>query len=94
MNVKIKGYPIVSILWEDHIDFRRSTIPDKIDLIPVLTVGVIVKKTKKYLIVAYNIERYETHDEADFIIIVRSAILGIKKYGKIKINALYFEGAE
>lgn len=92
MPVKVTEYPIVAILWEDHISFRSEPIPDKVEITPTLTVGLLIKKTKKYLIVAYNIERYDDADDADYIIILRSTILSTKQYDTIKINSLRFKG--
>lgn len=58
-----------------------------------MTVGALIKKTKKYFVIAYNIERYDDRDDFDFIIILRSCILGQKEYGTIELHSLRFEGA-
>jgi hypothetical protein len=88
----MKEYPIVAVIWEDHTAFSRAKLPKTNDLSdyirPSLTLGLLYKKTKKYIIVASNIDRYEEGDQADFIVIFRDAILSTKEYGTIKINRL------
>jgi hypothetical protein len=88
----MKEYPIIAVLWEDHSSFSRRTLPKNNDLSeyirPSLTVGLLYKKTRKYIVVVSHIDRYEDVDEADFNIIYRSAILGIQEYGTIKVDKL------
>lgn len=89
-------YSIVTVLWEDHTQFSRAELPASKDLSdfvrPSLTIGILYKKTGKFIVVAQNIERYEDRDEADFMIIYSSAILGIQEYGKIQIDKLRPKG--
>jgi len=95
--MKEKEYSIVSVIWEDHSGFSRAELPNGPDLSeyvrPSLTVGLLYKKTKKYIIVVHHLDRYDNHDDADFMIIYRDAIIGMKEYGSIKINKLRKEGA-
>ncbi len=88
----MKEYPIVAVLWEDHTTFSRRELPKNSDLSqyirPSLTIGLLYKKTRKYIIVCHHVDRYEELDEADFIVIFKSAILSIKEYGKIEVSNL------
>lgn len=88
----MKEYPIIAVIWEDHTAFTRAKLPQNNDLSdyirPSLTLGLLYKKTKKYIIVVSNIDRYEEGDQADFIVIFKDAILSTKEYGTIKINRL------
>ncbi len=90
----MKTYKIVSVLWEDHSSFTQRQLPDDLSNLirPSLTMGLLFKKTKKHLVIASHIERYDHVDEADFMVIYRSSILGIKEYGKISIDNLRSEG--
>lgn len=88
----MKEYPLVSVIWEDHSMFSRRELPQDDDISnyirPTLTFGLLYKKTRKYIVVAQNIDRYGTHDEVDFMIIHKPSILGLQEYGKIKIERL------
>lgn len=90
--MKEKEYPIVAVLWEDHSAFSGRELPATEDLSeyirPSLTVGLLYKKTKKYIVVVSHVDRYTDRDESDFSIIYRSAILGLQEYGLIKIEEL------
>lgn len=88
MKETLHEFPIVAILWEDHITFERESIPKRIELTPTLTVGVLLKRTKKYLLIGYNLETYADRDEVDFIIIVSSAVVSMREYGKIQLKKL------
>ena len=84
-------YPVVVILWEDHIHFDRSPIidtPSRAFSKPVLSAGILYKEDKKAVIVISDIERYDEHDEASYTVILKSAIVATKVYGKIKIKSL------
>jgi hypothetical protein len=59
---------------------------------PSLTIGLLYKKTKKFIIVAYNIDRYEEIDEADFIVIFSDSILSLQEHGRIKLRKLRNKG--
>lgn len=86
----MKQYKIISVLWEDHTTFHGSYLPLKPhELIkPSITIGFLFKKTKRYLIVASHLERFDTEDKADFTVILRGSVLGIKEYGTIELNDL------
>lgn len=94
--MKEKEYPIVAIIWEDHSSFSKRELPHSNDLSeyirPSLTIGLLYKKTRKYIVVVHHVDRYSDYDEADFTIIYKSTILGIKEYGKIKIEELHNKG--
>jgi UDP-3-O-acyl-N-acetylglucosamine deacetylase len=84
-------YPVVVVLWEDHIHFDRSPImetPSKAFLKPVLSAGILYKEDKKAIIVISDIERYDEHDEASYTVILKSAIVATRVFGKIKIESL------
>lgn len=80
-------YDIVAVLWEDHIQFSRTSIIRKPDesIIPSLSVGILIKETPKTLTIVSNIERYQDHDDADYIIVLKSTVLSVKKYGEIEL---------
>lgn len=88
----MRDYPIIAVLWEDHTTFSRRELPKDSDLSnyirPSLTIGLLYKKTRKYIILVSHVDRYDSHDEADFIVIFKDAILSIQEYGKIKIERL------
>jgi hypothetical protein len=84
----MKSFDIVTVLWDDHIAFERSPIiknPADV-LTPTLTIGFLWKETKDALVIISNIERYHDRDDANYIIILKGCIRGIKRYGKIKLN--------
>lgn len=88
----MREYPIVAVLWEDHTTFSRRELPKNSDLSqyirPSLTIGLLYKKTAKFIVIVSHVDRYEDHDESDFIIIFKDAILSMEKYGSIKIDRL------
>lgn len=94
--MKEKEYPIVAVIWEDHSGYQRTQLPNTDDLSelirPSLTIGLLYKKTVKYIIVVQHVDRYGELDEADFMIIYRNAIIGMQEYGKIKISELRNKG--
>ena len=84
-------YPIVVILWEDHIHFDRSPIlksPSAAFKTPVLTAGILYKQDKKAVIVVSDIERYQEYDDTSYTVILKNAIIATKVFGKIKIKSL------
>jgi len=90
----MKKYDVVAILWDDHVAFDRSALvkhPDTV-LIPTLTVGLLFKETKNVIIVVSNIERYHDRDDANYIVILKGCVRGIKKYGKIKVRKVRYRG--
>jgi hypothetical protein len=88
----MKEYPIVAVLWEDHTNFSRRELPKNSDLSdyirPSLTLGLLYKTTKKFIVVVNHVDRYEDTDESDFMIIFKDAILSVQQYGAIKIKKL------
>ena len=77
----------MAVLWDDHIAFERSPLiknPSDV-LTPTLSIGVLWKETKDAVVIISNIERYHDRDDANYIIILKGCIKGIKKFGKIKI---------
>lgn len=85
---RVKKYSLESILWEDHTHVSRGQLPNNPDtfVTPTLSFGVITKETDKSLVLVSDIERYETGDETTYTIIFKSAIVGRKKYGEIKLS--------
>lgn len=90
----MKDYKIVSVLWEDHTVYSARTLPKKLRglIRPSLTIGFLYKQTKRYIVVASHVERYDHTDDVDFTVILRGSILGIKEYGTVTINNLRNEG--
>lgn len=88
----MKEYPIIAVLWEDHSAFSGRELPKDNDLSqyirPSLTIGLLYKKTRKYIVVTHHVDRFEDEDKADFTIIYRDAILSMHEYGTIKIDRL------
>lgn len=87
----MREYPIVVVLWQDHIAYSREPVFDNPDdglIKPTLSVGILYKKTKKTLLLVSDIERYHDYDEASFTIILRSTIVSIKEYGTIEVSKL------
>lgn len=83
-------YKVVAVIWNDHIAVRRDTIPDNPEslIFPTITFGVIVKKTKRTILVVHDIERYLDKDDASYTLIFRANIEGIKEFGEIEIDNL------
>lgn len=82
-------YPIVVVLWEDHIEVQRSELPKNVDDLfsrPTLSVGILFKETEKSLLIISDIERYPDRNDASYTAILKSAVIGIKKYGFIKLK--------
>jgi hypothetical protein len=86
----MKEYDIVAVLWDDHIAFERSPLIKKASKIitPTLTVGFLFKETKHSLIIVSNLEKYKDRDEANFIVVLKGGVRGIKRYGKIKLRKI------
>lgn len=91
-----KEYPIVAVLWEDHSSFHARELPATDDISefirPSLSLGLLYKKTRNYIVLVSHIDRYNEYDEADFHIIFKSSILAIQTYGQIKIDKIRKEG--
>jgi hypothetical protein len=83
-------YPIVAILWEDHLSISRATIPKDADkeLIPTLSIGILYNETEKTVTLVSDIERYHDRDDTTFFIILKSTIVSMREYGKIKVKKL------
>jgi hypothetical protein len=89
----MKGYPVVAIFWEDHYQGIRSPIPknpEEVIYRPTLTVGLLLSETEKCVLVASDIERMEEGDQATYTVILKTDIVGMKKYGKIKLENIRF----
>jgi hypothetical protein len=86
----MKKFDIVTVLWDDHIAFERSSIiKNPADaLTPTLTLGLLWKETKGYVVIISNVERYRDRDDANYIIILKGCIRGIRRYGKLKVGKL------
>lgn len=92
----MKKYSIVAVLWNDpHIVLRQQLPADNLDdlFTPTLTVGVLYKKTKDFIVLIHTAERYEDFDEADYTVIFSGCVVSIKKYGTIKLTKLRPKGA-
>jgi hypothetical protein len=90
----MKEYDIVAVIWDDHIAFERSGLvkdPNSV-LTPTLTIGFLFKETKNALVVVSNIERYHDRDDANYLVILKGCVQGIKKYGKIKVRKIRCRG--
>lgn len=86
-----KNYEVVAVFWEDHIHFDRSPIvkkPSDAFKAPTLTVGILFREDDKALTVLSDIERYDDRDEATYTVILKSTVVAIKSFGKIKLKSL------
>lgn len=83
-------YDIVAVLWEDHIAVQGELPkdPDILTETPTLTVGFLYKETDKSLTVVHSVEPYSGRDEANYTVILKGTVVGIKRYGKIKLRKL------
>jgi len=83
-------YPIVAVLWEDHLSVAREAIPKDADkeLIPTLSIGILYNETEKTFTLVSDIERYHDRDDTTFLIILKSTVVSVKEYGMIKIKRL------
>ncbi len=97
MKDKKNKYPVVGVLWEDHSKFTGDQLPPTSDISeyvrPSLTLGLLYKETKKYIILIQHIERYEDRDEVDFFIIFKGTILGTRQYGEEEVRNIRKKGA-
>lgn len=83
----MKDYDVAVVLWEDHFHISRDSLPTNPDEEnPTLSVGLIMKETEKVIVLVHDIEKYDEHDDFSYLVIYKSLILGIKKYGTIKLR--------
>ncbi len=86
-------YPIVAIMWEDHMTTISSQIPKNPDEsieVPTLTVGILLSETDKTYLVAHDVERLTDIDNGTYSIILKSTVTGIKKFGNLPLNEIRF----
>jgi len=57
-------------------------------ILPTLSIGIIYKETPKSYVVVSDIERYNSGDEATYLIIRKPAVVSIKEYGVIKLRKI------
>lgn len=90
-----KEYLIVSVLWNDPHIVIREEIPANMDSLvfgPTLTIGLLVKKTKDFIVLVHTLERSEI-DEADYTLIFTGCIVAIKEHASLKIRKIAHKGA-
>lgn len=95
MREKYKDYLIVSVIWNDpHIVQREELPATKEDLVfgPTLTVGLLFKRTKDFLVLVHTLERSEI-DEADYTVIFTGCIAAIKEHGTLNLREIRQKGA-
>jgi hypothetical protein len=86
-------YPIMVVIWEDHVTKIASDIPkNPDDLIgfPTITVGFLLSESDRFYLLAHDIERYEEHDESTYTIILKSAVISTNSYGSIPLDEIRF----
>jgi hypothetical protein len=81
-------YKVVAVIWNDHMRVSRGELKRTPNMVSTLTFGIIVEKTKQYIIVASDLERYDDRDDSTYMVIYRSNIQAIKEYGEIEIDNL------
>lgn len=86
----MRKHKIVAVLWEDHTQILRGKmLKNPHDaLTPTLSVGILYKETDKVLVLVSDIERYSEHDDATYTIILKSSVVSVKEYDKIKLRKL------
>lgn len=92
----MSGYKVIGVIWEDHITKVATEIPSNPDEefdVPTLTVGILLRETDKSLLVAHDIERLDTTDNATFTVILKSAVIGRKEYGEIDLDDIRWKEA-
>lgn len=83
----MKGYPIIGVLWQDHITRVAQELPDDPDSVvelPTLTVGILLRETDKTLLIAHDVElgtTVSTHS-----IIYKNAVMTTINYGEIELE--------
>jgi hypothetical protein len=84
----MRDYSLVAVLWDDHTAASRTNLPKNPDkfITTVLSVGIILEETDKVIVLASEIERYDERDDVSYIVIIKSTIISIKKYGSLKIK--------
>ena len=83
-------YPVVAILWEDHLEIRRESVPKNADdaLIPTLSIGILYRETAKTITLVSDIERYVDRDDTTYLIILKNTVVSVQEYGRIKVKKL------
>jgi len=83
-------YKVVAVIWTDPRVINRSAIPSDPEslIFPTITFGIIVKRTRKFIILVSDLERYDDRDDATYSILLRANIDAIKEYGEIEIENL------
>ena len=86
----MRHFNVEIVLWEDHMRVEREAIPKDPDIFvsPTLSVGIIIKETKKIIVLVSNIERYPDRDDCNYLLIYKGSIISRSKYGKIKLRKL------
>lgn len=89
MNEKPKKYDVVAVIWEDHLKVHRQELPKNSDDLldpPILSVGILVDKTRKTITLASDIEKKPTGTEATYLVILRNAVVAMETYGQIELD--------
>lgn len=79
-------YDVVAIFWEDHVQVTRSELvndPDELIESPMLSIGLLYKETDKTVMLVHD---FESTEKATYIVILKSTIVAIKKYGQIELS--------
>lgn len=78
------------VIWEDHTRMDRQPLKGDVENLVVtsMSTGILLKRTKKWLVIASDIERYEDRDDCTYMIILRKAVLGMQEFGEVEINNL------
>lgn len=86
-------YPIVAIIWEDHVTRISSEIPKNSDELidsPTITVGILLSETDKTYLVAHDVERYDSYDNGTYTVILKNTVVGFKNFGDLQLNEIRF----
>lgn len=83
----MKGYPIIGVLWDDHITKVATEIPfgtDIDDELPTLTVGILLSQTDKYIVIGHDVELGS--NISTYTKILKSTITNTTRYGNIELE--------
>lgn len=86
----MKEYSLVIVIWKDHLRIDRARLPKSPSSVmeTSLSTGLLIDEDDEAIVLVSDIERYQEHDDCTYLVLFKSTILSIKKYGKIKINKL------
>jgi hypothetical protein len=83
----MKGYPIIGVLWQDHITRVAQELPENPDdvvEVPTLTVGILLRETDRTILIAHDLELGT--DVATYTVLYKNAVMQTTLYGEIELE--------